>query len=139
LREYFSNFLHTRWPSQAAPDPTQNLSFNLNLTPSQQESRARVPLPYVHEGEHLYLRFPFDSQFCTQENHRTFLRLPYSTTQILQMTSMTMIPMKIWTFDLENFVVTNRYDGVLHTNTSMTRKQGWAKVTENGSVCYNSC
>ncbi|KAJ3909817.1 hypothetical protein F5879DRAFT_734122 [Lentinula edodes] len=35
---------------EAAPDPTQNVSFNLHLTPSQLESRARVPLPYVHEG-----------------------------------------------------------------------------------------
>ncbi|KAF9531972.1 hypothetical protein CPB83DRAFT_848124 [Crepidotus variabilis] len=34
----------------SAPDPTQNLSFNLNLTSSQQESRAQVPLPYAHEG-----------------------------------------------------------------------------------------
>ncbi|KDR85043.1 hypothetical protein GALMADRAFT_313922 [Galerina marginata CBS 339.88] len=34
----------------AAPDPTQNLPFNLNLTSSQQESRAQVPLPYEHEG-----------------------------------------------------------------------------------------
>ncbi|KAF9481381.1 hypothetical protein BDN70DRAFT_763951, partial [Pholiota conissans] len=34
----------------ATPDPTQNLLFNLNLTSSQQESRARVPLPYAHEG-----------------------------------------------------------------------------------------
>lgn len=33
-----------------AVDPTQNLSFNLNLTSSQQESRAQVPLPYAHEG-----------------------------------------------------------------------------------------
>ncbi|KAF4623430.1 hypothetical protein D9613_001854 [Agrocybe pediades] len=38
-------------PAQAnAPDPTQNLPFNLNLTSSQQESRAKVPLPYAHEG-----------------------------------------------------------------------------------------
>ncbi|KAF5374975.1 hypothetical protein D9758_000231 [Tetrapyrgos nigripes] len=35
---------------ETAPDPTQNVSFNLQLTPSQQESRARVPLPYAHEG-----------------------------------------------------------------------------------------
>ncbi|KAJ3847391.1 hypothetical protein EV368DRAFT_51266 [Lentinula lateritia] len=35
--------------AEAAPDPTQNVSFNLHLTPSQLESRARVPLPYVHE------------------------------------------------------------------------------------------
>ncbi|KAG5653063.1 hypothetical protein H0H81_002443 [Sphagnurus paluster] len=38
---------------EAAPDPTQNLSFNLNLTLSQQESRSRVPLPYAHEGKPL--------------------------------------------------------------------------------------
>ncbi|KAF8168050.1 hypothetical protein B0H34DRAFT_792706 [Crassisporium funariophilum] len=35
----------------SAPDPTQNLSFNLSLTSSQQESRAQVPLPYAHEGQ----------------------------------------------------------------------------------------
>ena len=42
------------WPlsssAQSAPDPTQNLPFNLSLTSSQQESRASVPLPYAHEG-----------------------------------------------------------------------------------------
>ncbi|KAJ7361680.1 hypothetical protein DFH08DRAFT_381282 [Mycena albidolilacea] len=31
-------------------DPTQNVSFNLSLTASQQTSRAQVPLPYVHDG-----------------------------------------------------------------------------------------
>ncbi|KAJ3507709.1 hypothetical protein NLJ89_g6151 [Agrocybe chaxingu] len=35
----------------SGPDPTQNLSFNLNLTSSQQESRSQVPLPYAHEGK----------------------------------------------------------------------------------------
>ncbi|KAK0198395.1 hypothetical protein F5146DRAFT_1131386 [Armillaria mellea] len=38
---------------EAAPDPTQNLSFNLNLTPSQQQARSQVPLPYAHEGKPL--------------------------------------------------------------------------------------
>ncbi|RDX55938.1 hypothetical protein OH76DRAFT_1396285 [Lentinus brumalis] len=38
--------------AQATADPTQNLSFNLNLTPEQQRSRAQVPLPYAHEGKH---------------------------------------------------------------------------------------
>ncbi|SJL05698.1 uncharacterized protein ARMOST_09034 [Armillaria ostoyae] len=38
---------------EAAPDPTQNLSFNLNLTPSQQQARSQVPLPYAHEGKAL--------------------------------------------------------------------------------------
>ncbi|KAI0651799.1 hypothetical protein C8Q79DRAFT_1005056 [Trametes meyenii] len=38
-------------PLESAPDPTQNLSFNLNLTPEQQRSRAQVPLPYAHEGK----------------------------------------------------------------------------------------
>ncbi|OJT12966.1 hypothetical protein TRAPUB_10531 [Trametes pubescens] len=37
--------------AQSSPDPTQNLSFNLNLTPEQQRSRAQVPLPYAHEGK----------------------------------------------------------------------------------------
>jgi len=36
---------------ETAPDPTQNVSFNLNLTASQQQSRAQVPLPYAHEGK----------------------------------------------------------------------------------------
>lgn len=40
-------------PIEAAPDPTQNLSFNLSLSESQQQSRAKVPLPYVHEGKHI--------------------------------------------------------------------------------------
>ncbi|KAK7064180.1 hypothetical protein R3P38DRAFT_3249763 [Favolaschia claudopus] len=35
----------------SAADPTQNVSFNLNLTASQQKSRAQVPLPYMHEGD----------------------------------------------------------------------------------------
>lgn len=26
------------------------MTFNLNLTPEQQQSRAQVPLPYAHEG-----------------------------------------------------------------------------------------
>ncbi|KZP31280.1 hypothetical protein FIBSPDRAFT_1037730 [Athelia psychrophila] len=41
---------------EAPPDPTQNVSFNLNLTDSQQQSRAQVPLPYAHEGK------PLDNQ-----------------------------------------------------------------------------
>ncbi|KAF4605265.1 hypothetical protein EYR40_004048 [Pleurotus pulmonarius] len=36
---------------QSIPDPTQNVSFNLNLTPQQQQSRAQVPLPYAHESK----------------------------------------------------------------------------------------
>ncbi|KAF8922492.1 hypothetical protein CPB85DRAFT_1450478 [Mucidula mucida] len=36
---------------EEAPNPAQNLSFNLNLTTSQQEARAQVPLPYAHEGK----------------------------------------------------------------------------------------
>jgi len=35
----------------ATPDPTQNISFNLQLTRQQQESRAQVALPYAHEGK----------------------------------------------------------------------------------------
>ncbi|KAI0094662.1 hypothetical protein BDY19DRAFT_34947 [Irpex rosettiformis] len=35
---------------EATPDPTKNVSFNLKLTPEQQQSRAQVPLPYVHDG-----------------------------------------------------------------------------------------
>ncbi|KZT06922.1 uncharacterized protein LAESUDRAFT_759086 [Laetiporus sulphureus 93-53] len=36
---------------ESGPDPTKNLSFNLNLTIEQQQSRAQVPLPYAHEGK----------------------------------------------------------------------------------------
>ncbi|KAG6850508.1 hypothetical protein H0H93_012509 [Arthromyces matolae] len=38
---------------KAGIDPTQNVSFNLNLTLAQQESRAQVPLPYAHGGKSL--------------------------------------------------------------------------------------
>jgi len=38
-------------PEPSVADPTQNVSFNLNLTESQQNSRAKVPLPYAHEGK----------------------------------------------------------------------------------------
>ncbi|KAF9015197.1 hypothetical protein BDQ17DRAFT_25408 [Cyathus striatus] len=41
--------------AQPTSDPTQNVSFNLTLTVSQQESRAQVPLPYAHEGKPLSL------------------------------------------------------------------------------------
>ena len=42
-----------------AADPTTNLSFNLNLTPSQQAARAQVPLPYMHQGPfHAVLQGP---------------------------------------------------------------------------------
>ena len=42
----------------ATVDPTQNLSFNLNLTESQMQSRALVPLPYAHEGTFTILASP---------------------------------------------------------------------------------
>ncbi|CAA7266484.1 unnamed protein product [Cyclocybe aegerita] len=42
----------------SGPDPTQNLSFNLNLTSSQQESRSQVPLPYAHEGKPITINTP---------------------------------------------------------------------------------
>ncbi|KAJ7631035.1 hypothetical protein FB45DRAFT_917257 [Roridomyces roridus] len=38
-------------PDPTVADPTQNVSFNLNLTEAQQNSRAQVPLPYAHEGK----------------------------------------------------------------------------------------
>ena len=47
--------------SKATPDPTQNVTFNLNLTPSQHVSRAQVPLPYAHEGTSL----PVDATVLT--------------------------------------------------------------------------
>ncbi|KAF8626525.1 hypothetical protein AX15_004830 [Amanita polypyramis BW_CC] len=36
-----------------APDPRQNVSFNLTLTSSQQELKAQVPLPYTLDGRAL--------------------------------------------------------------------------------------
>lgn len=36
---------------QKSLDTTQTASFNLKLTPSQEKSRAQVPLPYTHEGQ----------------------------------------------------------------------------------------
>ncbi|KAI9332284.1 Elongator subunit Iki1-domain-containing protein [Zopfochytrium polystomum] len=44
-------------PSGKAADPTQNLSFNLSLTESQQEARAGIVLPYMeaqrqHQHQH---------------------------------------------------------------------------------------
>jgi elongator complex protein 5 len=45
-----SPFAFSHPKPQIAPDPTTNISFNLNLTPAQQESRSQVPLPYAHEG-----------------------------------------------------------------------------------------
>ncbi|KAG2044804.1 hypothetical protein BDR03DRAFT_929897 [Suillus americanus] len=48
--ESLKNIWTRRKPEEARPDPTQNVSFNLNLTPSQEKSRAQVPLPYAHEG-----------------------------------------------------------------------------------------
>ncbi|TBU35190.1 hypothetical protein BD311DRAFT_745736 [Dichomitus squalens] len=44
--------------AQRAPDPTQNLSFNVNLTPEQQRSRAQVPLPYAHAGKQIQPQTP---------------------------------------------------------------------------------
>ncbi|TFK30489.1 hypothetical protein FA15DRAFT_662449 [Coprinopsis marcescibilis] len=47
--------LRSVWSKQSslepapAVDPTQNLSFNLGMTTAQQEARAQVPLPYVHD------------------------------------------------------------------------------------------
>lgn len=32
-------------------DTTHSVPFNLKLTPSQEKSRAQVPLPYAHEGQ----------------------------------------------------------------------------------------
>ncbi|KAF9460848.1 hypothetical protein BDZ94DRAFT_1169030 [Collybia nuda] len=47
------SFIGADYSTQKATDPTQNISFNLTLTPSQQQSRAQVPLPYAHEGKPL--------------------------------------------------------------------------------------
>ncbi|KAK7694601.1 hypothetical protein QCA50_001787 [Cerrena zonata] len=44
-------FMRKTVMEEAAPDPTQNVSFNLHLTPDQERSRAQVPLPYAHEGQ----------------------------------------------------------------------------------------
>lgn len=44
-------FLLTEKLYKDALDPTKNLTFNLNLTETQQASRSQVPLPYEHDGE----------------------------------------------------------------------------------------
>ncbi|KAF8237803.1 hypothetical protein L208DRAFT_1421463 [Tricholoma matsutake] len=36
---------------RGAPDVVNDISFNLTLTASQHQSRARVPLPYSHDGK----------------------------------------------------------------------------------------
>lgn len=87
---------------QSTPDPTQNVSFNLNLTPSQQHSRAQVPLPYVHEGIRFTLHSPPHILTLHQEIHlkdrrkrqRQPLLQSYTTLTRLT-TSTTMILMKI--------------------------------------------
>jgi len=38
-----------RWAEQVMSDVTSEVSFNLNLTPEQRKSRAKVPLPYAHK------------------------------------------------------------------------------------------
>lgn len=50
--------------SAANPDPMASLSFNLNLTESQQAARAQVPLPYAHEGESALLLHPMLPRFA---------------------------------------------------------------------------
>jgi hypothetical protein len=50
-RDVWKNAQYSGPQTPATPDPTQNLSFNLNLTSAQQEARASVPLPYAHEGQ----------------------------------------------------------------------------------------
>jgi elongator complex protein 5 len=42
---------------RGAPDIVQDVPFNLTLTASQHQSRARVPLPYSHNGEASYVEF----------------------------------------------------------------------------------
>ncbi|KAI0304868.1 hypothetical protein BC826DRAFT_965189 [Russula brevipes] len=39
-----------RW-AEVTSDVTSEVSFNLNLTPEQRKSRAKVPLPYAHKGD----------------------------------------------------------------------------------------
>lgn len=64
-----------------AADPTQNLSFNLTLTPEQQQSRTQVPLPYAHVGQSLFtiisfvLSFnsPCRGSFCGRPTSRCYL------------------------------------------------------------------
>ncbi|EJU04449.1 hypothetical protein DACRYDRAFT_93751 [Dacryopinax primogenitus] len=38
-------------PQTSGTDPTQGLSFNLSLTPAQEQARGAVPLPYTHAGQ----------------------------------------------------------------------------------------
>ncbi|KZV71314.1 hypothetical protein PENSPDRAFT_578022 [Peniophora sp. CONT] len=41
---------HSAIEETVTANPAQNLSFNLDLTPNQQQARASVPLPYAHSG-----------------------------------------------------------------------------------------
>ncbi|KZT56619.1 hypothetical protein CALCODRAFT_483862 [Calocera cornea HHB12733] len=54
MREMIDGVLRTG-PAQAtasaSADPTQNLPFNLLLTPAQLAARASVPIPYAHTGQ----------------------------------------------------------------------------------------
>ncbi|KAG1757528.1 hypothetical protein EDB19DRAFT_1657786 [Suillus lakei] len=63
--ESFKSIWTRKKVEEARPDPTQNVSFNLNLTPSQEKSRAQVPLPYAHEGgaPFLYTSCHFNPDF----------------------------------------------------------------------------
>ncbi|KAJ3520894.1 hypothetical protein NM688_g9093 [Phlebia brevispora] len=47
----FKSLWSRRPAQQRAPDPTQSVPFNLNLTPAQQQSRSKVPLPYLPERQ----------------------------------------------------------------------------------------
>ncbi|KAG7099267.1 hypothetical protein E1B28_001128 [Marasmius oreades] len=95
---------------ETAPDPTQIMSFNLQLTPSQQEARAKVPLPYVLEGAFVKMRFLRTvNLICRQDklNLNNNLPVPFSTNRTQRMTLTTMIRTKIWTFsfpDIQDFV-----------------------------------
>lgn len=87
---------------QAPPDPTQNVSFNLNLTDSQQQSRAQVPLPYAHEGQLTHNCIAMtNSNTLPQGNHWTTKQHPllFFTTPTQRMTLTTMTQTKIWIFE----------------------------------------
>lgn len=82
---------------QDAPDPTKNISFNLNLTAEQQHARSQVPLPYAHEGMPIFFR-EIECMLttrCNQEKPPPQLHLQLSSTILTPPTTlMMMIQMK---------------------------------------------
>ena len=91
---------HSLFFSKDAPDPTKNLTFNLNLTETQQASRSQVPLPYEHDGTSFLSSIRLRSNGVGQVDHLLGIRgylARYIMTQTRPMTSTKKIQMKTLT------------------------------------------